>query len=253
MKTPLVRVARLVLVVATVPATGLVDAAAQSATPAFGQLSNTTEMDTLSYDCLLSGATLNCDFTQVKVSKVQGMPDADIATSATQLISEMEQSSQFCDTLTETRALYESGAPIDGIYSEDDRRRATDYLDVVMDLCANPTAAKAEDIFRSAKATTEATCKVGTFPFDLSFTWNVGTSRWETVSQGNGPCGIVTAAHLTLQDNFWVYGQQKFATKRDGTDPLLGSCAEYPNSEMNYTWKPRTIAMQCEFIEYSLF
>lgn len=228
-------------------------AAAQSNVPAFGQLSNTTEKDTLSYDCLLAGATLNCHFTQVKISKAQGIPAADIGTSAAQLISEIAASNQFCGGLAEAHTLYESGEPIDGIYTDDDRRRATDYLNAALDLCANPTAAKAEAIVRTAKDTTEATCKIGTFPFDLSFTWNAGTSRWETVSQGNGPCGIVTAAHLSLQDNFWVYGQQKFATKRDGTDPILGSCADYPNSEMNYTWKPRTIAMQCEFIEYSLF
>lgn len=226
--------------------------------PTLGQLTYEDGEGSMAFDCALRGETLHCNFTQVRVSHSTPLSAEDVEKSIPELVAAASHicSTDFYAALQNAR----DGGPIDGIRTEAQRADAMTLYDLYEAFCINPTEQTARAVADEGNARTAATCKIGTYPFVLDFTWNNTTERWETVSQPNGACGVVTAAFMeidkdpdTVKYNFWTYGQQTLVTNTSGSDPLMGDCKDRPNEEMSYTWRAAASFMQCRYVQFSLF
>lgn len=227
--------------------------------PWVGQMSEVSGHGSMAYDCLQSGGTLSCHFTQVRLSKPDVLTPSQIEEQATKLAAvhpKEKECQQYRDVLNRIR----TGEPVEGVTTDEERNDAAESILNAVAFCERPGLETARALIAAGNDRNAVTCHIGTFPFDLDFEWNAITDRWDTVSQPNGPCGVLTAAHMEIDKEdsvkafkFWTYSQETLVTKRDGEDPLFGKCSERPNETMQYTWRSRAELLQCRFIEYKLF
>ncbi len=227
--------------------------------PTIGQLTEDVGDGSMAYDCVLNSVSLSCHFTQVRVSKSAGSPEDQKEKNAEGLLA---SAAQFCGSDDYQHAIdtAKSGGPVEGVNNDAQRQNLLELFALFEALCRDRTMEAARSIVEENSRRQENTCKVGTYPFVLDFTWNPVTTRWETVSQPNGACGVVTAAFMETDKDpnavaydFWTYGQQTLVTNPEGEDPLTGKCADRPNETMHYTWKTRSAFLQCQYVQYSLF
>lgn len=254
------RLWRLILVVsaALLALLGATNVVVAQSYPTLGQLTYEDGEGSMAYDCALQGDTLHCNFTQIRISHSTPLSPEDVEKGIAELVAAASDicGADFYSALQNAR----DGGAIDGVRTDAQRADAMNLYDLYETFCINPIEQTARAVAEEGNARTAATCKVGTYPFVLDFTWNNTTQRWETVSQPNGACGVVTAAFMeidkdpdTVKYNFWTYGQQTLVTNPSGSDPLYGECKDRPNEEMSYTWKSPTAFMQCRYIQFSLF
>lgn len=222
--------------------------------PTHGQVQDTTENSALSYDCALRGEVLHCRFGQGRVSKPTPKTAGDLDSEAGQMISQVTD--EQCDTIGDLRnrlAMEPPDVPTapTGQALSELRELMTTYGD----FCDTRSAVSARALTGVLEDRAQRTCTFSVYLFELSFTWSYQTGRWETVSQPNGGCGVVTVAFMEPDKTdsgltFWNYGQKKIVTNRTGEDPLLGACSGHPESELRSTWQGRTLNPQCDYVEF---
>ena len=128
------------------------------------------------------------------------------------------------------------------------------------EVCENLSDETVRRLAQAGQDLKARTCNVATLPFTLDFSWNPTTARWESISQPNGTCGIVTSAFFEymaapgVSFEGWTYYQLKTVTNRNGPDdPISGRCADYQNDESYFDYLPRTIKLQCDYLKFSMF
>lgn len=228
--------------------------------PFIGQLSGIAPTTgSLAFDCLLTDGTLNCHFTQVRISHPTPLSDDDITEGIKSMLA-YPLSAQDCASFRQRIEGLIAGVDVGGVADSVERADAIVGLQPDIDYCDAPSAKTAKAVLAAISARQSQSCNIGTFPFDLSFSWNGASERWETVSLPSGTCGVVTAAHMEIDKaeyvkkyNFWTYGQQTLVTNKSGSDPLFGPCAERPNEAMDYSWKTQSTLVQCKYVEFKLF
>ena len=221
--------------------------------PRNGQLSNTKETNSLYFECGYStGPSLSCRFNQFMVSTTKPLTEEQISAEVESAMSNLpdEKTCQQMKDINEQIKAAETA----GNLSADDLESVRELTPFLLSLCSNPSPETVRALVKFKSDRKAKTCNLWGLPFDLTFSWNTDTTRWESLSSPNGPCGVVTYAYMEKDgDYFWNYGQQKVVTNRGGEDPLLGKCSEYPAEESHFQWQARTIHAQCEYVTFSLF
>jgi hypothetical protein len=234
--------------------------------PFRGQLSAKSEKGTsIGYDCLPNGATLHCDFTQVMISHPTPMTQEQIDNGTAQLIKEPVDG-ETCEKIRTGIAQLKAGQdpdpndpfdwqPLSGV----ELTEAVSVLEQFRAICQSPNETDIRAYLNTANELSAKSCNIGTFPFDLDFTYNAITSRWESVSSPQGGCGTITSAFWekasdpVAAPNTWNYHQLRTVTLSTSTDPLSGRCADKKNLDMYFIWQSRSSKLQCENVTFSLF
>jgi hypothetical protein len=226
--------------------------------PTFGQVVDTKEDSALSYDCVLREPVLHCQFGQGRVSKQTPKTPRELDAEAGQMISSVTDEN--CKTIRDVRDQLaveppNLPSPLTGQALAELRDLMTSYSD----FCDTRSAVTARALVGAVEEKAQRTCTFSVYLFELDFSWSYQTERWETVSQPNGTCGVVTVAFMEPDKTtgggvtFWNYGQKKIVTNRTGDDPLMGSCSDYPESELRSTWQGRDLNPQCDYVKFNPF
>lgn len=225
--------------------------------PTLGQVVDTVENSALTYSCDLRGQVLHCQFAQGRVSKQTPKSATELDAQAGQMIETVTDDQ--CGAIVKLHDQLTSNPPT--LPSAPTGQALDDLRDIMMGystFCDTRSAAAARAAVGAVENKDRRTCTFGVYLFELDFTWSYQTERWETVSAPQGPCGIVTVAFMEPDEasaglTFWNYRQQKLATNKNGDDPLFGSCAAYPQSELTSTWQGRELNPQCDYVKFNPF
>ncbi len=224
--------------------------------PFTGQVTDEKENSTLNYECNSDGPRLRCNFVQMMVSKKTLLDMSELASQASELAKSSMRPDD-CEAYREALAKLKSGADFGTPLGQMEREDASQSFAAVIAFCDEPNAETALAFLQIGQGKDARTCSVSNFRFDLTFDWDFQRKRWESVTPPTGPCGIVVAAFMepeyteSLPDYaFWNYRQQKVVTNRSGSDPLMGSCAEWPESENKSNWRSRELPLQCDYLKF---
>jgi hypothetical protein len=235
----------------------LAGAASGQEVPTTGQVTDERENSSLNYECLsVEGGQLSCSFVQGMFSKAPVVDADELASQATELAASPISAAD-CVAYRNALATFQSGGDFGIPLTELQREDGTRSMASVVAFCDAPTVESAMEVLRVGQDRAARTCSVSHFRFDMVFDWDFERKRWEAVTSPSGACGIVVAAFMepeytdALPDYaMWNYRQQKIVTNREGSDALMGACADWPESENRSSWRGRELPLQCDYIKF---
>jgi hypothetical protein len=238
-------------------------------------LYNTSEWHSLTYECSLSGANLDCSFTQVTVrskAKPQELNEA-LSKARAAFKSFKENAANECKGVGQVYEAITSGrAPpgadpqkfADGMSKMHSMQKAdtTNMLQRLHEVCQNPTEAKFLDFTRFNHEKETRTCKVSTNTYKQRFRKVGEDGPWVVVDSPNGTCGVVNVSRFeqspSLSGNdttsglrFWTYYAKKVVTNKRGEAFPGLSCSGLDEAEYLYDWKTNETYANCDYIEFS--
>jgi hypothetical protein len=243
--------------------------------PTRGMLYNTSEWHSLSYECSLSGANLDCSFTQVAVrpkAKPQEL-NQTLSKARADFRSFKENLSKECG---EIGPIYEAialgrippGADpqkyAEGMSKMHPMQKAdtANMLQRLHEVCQNPTEAKFLDFARFNHEKETRTCKVSTNTYRQRFRKVGEDGPWVVVDSPNGSCGVVNVSRFEQSPSssetdtsssfrFWTYYAKKVVTNKRGEAFPGLSCSGLDEAEYFYDWKSNETYANCDYIEFS--
>ena len=218
--------------------------------PYRGNVTSADQGSGLTWECIGQGASVQCDFIQTLVRQEDPLTPAERTAQIEAVLQEAGDEAS-CDRLI---------AQIDTARAEQlpemdarSRQAFEGYAQVLESFCGSPSATTAEALIDFGEQTKARSCKIGTLPFKMAFTWNGQSARWESVSAPEGGCGIVTMVFLEQDKEYrslWNYREISLVTNKTGTDALRGDCSVWPEDDTTYRWQPDTLKKTCEFVSF---
>jgi hypothetical protein len=245
-------------------------AGAEERYPVFGTLYPLDDQTSMDYECLpQNDGKLQCDFIQTSVVRSPGL-------ATTQKMSEEMRRRLAagedplgepgeCETAAEMRAKLsnpELKAEIDRM-RKDMREAAQADLDAFVDasgaLCDSPTAETLERFIQVIENNDRQVCQIRTHRFTQTFA-ETSPGNWVNTAAPEGACGVVRLDRFQIDRDanmgsmtMWNYTSQKTLTTPDGDNPIGLPCSEMDQNAYRYTWRERSLVVDCKYIKFGLF
>lgn len=220
--------------------------------PSRGSVTSVEQNSSLTFECRDRSARASCSFVQTLVTQEKPFTSQQVEAYVAEILADDSLASS-CGEVLEQLAIVIDGGDFGVALTPRDRADAREYADALGRFCSERGSDAATALVDHMEQRKSRTCKIGTLSFDLTFTWNGSSGRWETVSAPEGGCGIVTMSFMERDKEsayFWNYREQTIVTNKAGTDPIRGECAAWPEEELVYQWQPDTLKRSCEYISF---
>lgn len=254
--------------------------------PGFGIVYNTTENNSLNYECRLQGERLHCDFVQTRVV-LQAKPEdldtklmkarADFqnivkefedpkACNQMQILVQFLQGDIDADQLANSLGEKDPSARISMEEARSKfKENSTEFnvLLAMMKLCQTRSLDDYLSVVRLTHEQETQTCLVSSYRFQQQFkrvASGAGSEAWVVDEGPQGECGIVQLSRFEADRSisgaykFWDYISRKAVTLPDA-ETVLGKCGEtLDEKEYRFSWKDKgNIQLGCKWIKFSAF
>lgn len=127
-------------------------------------------------------------------------------------------------------------------------------FDAMAEACRNTTKDTVRHFLEVMVDQKIATCTVLDDYSHMRFSWNGQTNAWVSQEGPGGPCGRISIATFERDGStpFWKYTEKKITTKPDGLIVGLGSCQQFPDYTLNYTWRAAQNFAECTYVENAM-
>jgi len=244
--------------------------------PAIGTVHNTKDNGWLSYECEpAEDDRLRCEITQVMIRKKLKPEDleAKYLEAIKGLEAETKDKEEHCKFAAGIVDLLRGGPgnnlPPDAKQSLEklntmQRRDMEQQFSALLESCRSKNLDGMRRFIHLGLETDTRTCLVSTNRFEQTFrpvrdgdgkllSWSVA----DTAPQGD--CGFVQMSRFRPADPngkadtyLWQYIAKRATSNPEGSF-LLGSCKDFDESETLYDWRAKTVALQCDYIEHSVY
>ena len=258
----------------------LVAAAGVSAVdvPMIGTVHNTKDRGWISYECGdIEDDHLTCTLTQVMVRKKLNQSELEAKYQETIKGLETQQNDpsmkELCTMAAGAMDLMQGGSGA-GLppemnqafqgFNAMQRRDMEQQFSALLETCRTRSLEGLRRFLRLAVEKDARTCLVSTNRFEQTFrpvkdyegkliSWTVAN----TLPQGD--CGFVQMSRFVPDDNkplagkiyLWKYIGKRATSNPEGKTLIGTSCREWDESETVYSWQPKEIPLQCDYIEHS--
>lgn len=258
--------------------------------PTLGLLHNTKDNGSLRFECEgQATGLLRCDFVQLAVRRklepaevearleglTKGWPDSLAKEYGVppDRIMESKQMVELCKLAKDVVSAYSGSTSTTDLPPEAvasflqhnslQRKDISEQMSAILESCIARNLDGFKKSLRLGLIKDSHTCKVSVNPFQQTFRPvpdAKGIVTWVVADQTpSGECGFVQlsrfrpAPGVDKKLGFWQYVAKRATANPEATSPLQSSCGEWDESETLYDWKPKEIALQCDYIEPSVF
>lgn len=235
-------------------------------TPNSGMVYNTSESSALTFQCQNKTSTfIECQFTQTSVRKK--LKNKELAAAVTKAKSQFKDAVQECNgEVNETLDILEGRKepPIKDSISKMSDLQKKDMLAIFRafsEFCKVKTEKTYENAVYTSSEVDTRRCSVSSNSFTQSFRLINDemnkTYSWVVDSTPTGSCGVVQLSRFEPVKSgnitFWNYISRKAITNPKGTVFVNLSCGDLDQKEYLYDWRSQEQAMQCDYINFSVF
>ena len=235
-------------------------------TPTSGMVYNTSESSALVFQCTKESSTfIDCQFTQTSVRKK--LENKKLSSTVATEMSQFKNAVKECNgEINETLDILEGRKepPIKDSISKMSDLQKKDMLSIsraFSDFCKVKTENAYEKAVYAINELETRTCSVSSNSFKQSFRLINdeinNTYSWVVDSTPTGSCGIVQLSRFepVKLGNiiFWNYISRKAITNPKGKGFLNLSCGDLDQKEYLYDSSSHEQAMQCDYINFSVF
>jgi hypothetical protein len=235
--------------------------------PTTGLVHNTTDPQSLTYECNLDGADLICTFTQSAISRQSTEKELpNVISTARNAFPEWQKTAvEECRNTQALDNLIAGRPPADADRKEFDAAMArmtpgekadmNRMFKALIDLCKDKSEARYIDMARINHEREARSCRVWTSTFKQRFRRvGTGVGTWVVIDSPMGDCGVVNVSRweseISSGITFWNYYSKKVVTNKSGKILPTLSCSSLDENEYRFDWRSIDRKLGCDYIKF---
>ena len=229
--------------------------------PTLGTVFNTTEINSITYDCseINSNNVLRCKFIQTSLTKDFKTLTESLEEAKKEWIKKGEDvfSNSDCNLfeMIEQVLTGEIEPPKKDYLDKMSLIEKKDLLDATQAtivFCDNKNLENLIKIARIQHYKETRTCMIYSSVFELIFA-KMDDNTWSAVPEAKGNCGIVQLDRFEKISRsgftFWNFYSKKAITNPEGVEGIF-ACKNLDESEYKYSWNERQVSTTCDYIKF---